>query len=124
MGGAAIHQRQNPRYRSSKRHVRAGAKRRHSHNDGALVSAIQDQLLAGVAELMPPNIAASEVWQAALAWLSRDQECRFGHALEWRQLPTESLLPVRDLSKEHTLQIVRAIIGAITGEELLVQRRA
>ena len=46
-----------------------------------LVSAIQDHILPGVAALMPPNVAASEVWQAALAWLSRDQECRFGHAL-------------------------------------------
>ena len=89
-----------------------------------LVVAIQDQILAGVAALMPPNVAASEVWQAALAWLSRDQECRFGHALEWRHSTTESLSPVRDLSKEHTLQIVRAIIGAITSEELLVQRES
>jgi hypothetical protein len=87
-----------------------------------LVSAIQDQILHGVAELMPPNIASSEVWQAALAWLSRDQECRFGHALEWRHSSTESLSPVRDLSKEHILQIVRAIVGAITSEELFVQR--
>lgn len=89
-----------------------------------IVSAIQDHILAGVADLMPPNVAASEVWQAALAWLSRDQECRFSHALEWRHSTTESLSPVRDLSKEHTLQIVRAIIGAITSEELLVQRES
>ena len=87
-----------------------------------LVSAIQNQILPGVAALMPPNVAPSEVWQAALAWLSRDQECRFGHALEWRHSSTESLSPVRDLSKEHTLQIVRAIIGSITGEELLLQK--
>lgn len=89
-----------------------------------LVAAIQDQILVGVAALMPPNVRASEVWQAALAWLSRDQECRFGHALEWRHSTTESLSPVRDLSKEHTLQIVRAIIGAITSEELSVQRES
>jgi len=87
-----------------------------------LVSAIQHQILPGVAALMPPNVAPSEVWQAALAWLSRDQECRFGHALEWRHSSTESLSPVRDLSKDHTLQIVRAIIGSITGEELLLQK--
>jgi hypothetical protein len=89
-----------------------------------LVAAVQDRILAGVAALMPPNVAAPEVWQAALAWLSRDQECRFCHALEWRHSTTESLSPVRDLSKEHTLQIVRAIIGAITREELLVQRES
>jgi len=89
-----------------------------------LVSAIQDQILSGVAALMPPNVAPSEVWKAALAWLSRDQECRFGHALEWRHPTTESLSPVRDLSKEHTLQIVRALIGAITSEELSVQRES
>lgn len=89
-----------------------------------LILAIQDQILPGVAALMPPNVAASEVWRAALAWLSRDQECRFGHALEWRHSTTESLSPVRDLSKEHTLQIVRAIIGAITSEELLIQRES
>lgn len=89
-----------------------------------LVSAIQNQILPGVPALMPPNVAPSEVWQAALAWLSRDQECRFGHPLEWRHSSTESLSPVRDLSKEHTLQIVRALIGAITSEELSVQRES
>ena len=34
------------------------------------------------------------------------------------------LIARADLSKEHTLQIVRAIIGAITSEELLVQRES
>ena len=87
-----------------------------------LISALQDQLLPGMAALMPPKVAPSEVWQAVLAWLSRDQECHFGHPLEWRDSSTESLSPVRDLSKEHTLQIVRAIIGSITGEELLLQK--
>jgi hypothetical protein len=89
-----------------------------------LISALQDQLLPGMAALMPPKVAPSEVWQAVLAWLSRDQECHFGHPLEWRDSSTESLSPVRDLSKEHTLQIVRAIIGSITSEELSVQRKS
>jgi hypothetical protein len=89
-----------------------------------LISALQDQLLPGMATLMPPKVAPSEVWRAVLAWLSRDQECHFGHPLEWRDSSTESLSPVRDLSKEHTLQIVRAIIGSITSEELSVQRKS
>jgi hypothetical protein len=89
-----------------------------------LISALQDQLLPGMAALMPPKVAPSEVWQAVLAWLSRDQECHFGHPLEWRDSSTESLSPVRDLSKQHTLQIVRAIIGSITSEELSVQRKS
>ena len=89
-----------------------------------LISALQDQLLPGMAALMPPKVAPSEVWQAVLAWLSRDQECHFGHPLEWRDSSTESLSPVRDLSKEHTLQIVRAVIGSITSEELSVQHKS
>jgi hypothetical protein len=86
-----------------------------------LISAIQNQLLMGVAELMPSRVAPQEVWQAVLAWLSRDQECRLGHALEWRHPSSESLSPVRDLSKSQTLQIVRALTRSVSKEELSTQ---
>ena len=89
-----------------------------------LISVVQDQLLIGVAELMPSRVSSHEVWQAVLAWLSRDQECRLSHPLEWRDPASESLSPVRDLSKSQTLQIVRALTRSVSKEELSTQQES
>ena len=86
-----------------------------------LLRALQDQLALGLGSLMPGGVGELEVWLAVLAWLSRDQECRFGHALNWRHPSTDSLSPVRDLSKEQRLQVVRAVIGSFTTDEYAAQ---
>src|SRR3546814_19660142 len=68
---------------------------------------------------MPPAFRDAGVWEAALAWLTRDQECRFSHPLEWRDPDTASRSPVRGRSIDERLTIVRALLGALSPEENL-----
>lgn len=117
--------------------VRAFADRRHDQviEGGDLSNACQDSpsapgmrplrdaitrsLIGETARLMP--VGENGAWGAALAWCSRDQECRFGHHLEWREPEADSRSPV-GRSKEDRLSIVRALIGALRPEELPAAR--
>ena len=56
-------------------------------------------------------------WPIALAWLARDQECRFDKPLDWRSTDSDSGSPARNLSSLQRLDAVRALIGAIVPEE-------
>ena len=56
-------------------------------------------------------------WPIALAWLARDQECRFDKPLDWRSPDSDSGSPARNLSSPQRLDAVRALIGAIVPEE-------
>ena len=78
-------------------------------------------VLGDSAALMPPAIGQAHAWEAALAWVTRDQDCRFADYLEWRDPKTDSHSPVRQLSAGELLVIVRALIGAITKEEITTQ---
>ena len=58
-------------------------------------------------------------WPVALAWLARDQECRFDDVLDWRS-PTSDLdspLPASGREKGPRLEALRAFLMAITPEE-------
>lgn len=89
-----------------------------------LKAAIASAVLGDSMHLMPPSISTDQAWDAALAWSTRDQECRFAHALEWRDSNTESLSPVRGKSKEDLLLAVRSFIRAFTIDELRARERA
>jgi len=91
---------------------------------GTLREAISTTIIGDAADLMPLSIGADRAWEASLAWATRDQECRFGHPLEWRDPDTDSRSPVRNKSKEDILNVVRALIGAITAAELETQSAA
>ena len=52
-----------------------------------------------------------------LAWLSRDQDCRFDAVLDWRSPVSNSGSPVRSFSTTRVLDALRALIGAIDPEE-------
>lgn len=56
-------------------------------------------------------------WLLALAWLTRDQECHFGKATEWRVAGGKSGSPAHGLSVRDATNVVRALIGAITPKE-------
>lgn len=56
-------------------------------------------------------------WLLALAWLSRDQECHFGKATDWRIAGGKSGSPAHGLSVTGATNIIRALIGAITPTE-------
>ncbi|HLN25922.1 MAG TPA: chromosome segregation protein SMC [Patescibacteria group bacterium] len=74
----------------------------------------------GAATSLIPG-AEGAAWGAALAWVTRDQECRFGHHLEWRHPDTASRSPV-GRSVDDRLVIVRSLIGALSTDEIAVRR--
>lgn len=85
--------------------------------------AITDAIIGDAAKLMPPSIDENEVWEAALAWLTRDQECRFSKILDWRSADSKSNSPVQGRSADDMLAIVRSLIKALTAEELETKDR-
>lgn len=73
-------------------------------------------LSAKIAKLVPGD-RPFHGWLVALAWLARDQECRFDKTLDWRSSDSDSGSPARNLSETKTLEALRALVGAITPEE-------
>jgi hypothetical protein len=87
-----------------------------------LLAAISRGVLReGIDEHMPGGRAWGS-WLLALAWLARDQECRFGHLLEWRHPDADSRSPAAGLSKEEHLTAVRLLLGAMTADEIATRR--
>lgn len=70
----------------------------------------------GVVSLIPTDHPL-QAWLVTLAWLSRDQECRFDKVLDWRSSDSDSGSPARGLSTTKLLDVLRALIGAIVPEE-------
>lgn len=81
----------------------------------AITSALMDE----AADRMPLAHPRIDAWEAALAWLSRDQECRLRSPLEWRAAQTQSRSPSRQrqLSDADRLVIVRLLINALRVDE-------
>ena len=81
-----------------------------------LIDAIEASVLtAAVSNLIMTG--PSTAWPLALAWMTRDQECRFDHPLDWRSVTSESDSPARALRREDILGALRVLIGAIDPEE-------
>ncbi|CUA90577.1 hypothetical protein Ga0061061_1146 [Chelatococcus sambhunathii] len=59
------------------------------------------------------------IWPIALAWLTRDQECRFDDVLDWRSpaSDSDSPMPASGREKGPRLEALRAFLMAITAEE-------
>lgn len=74
-------------------------------------------LTAELASLVPAHRQERRSWPIALAWLARDQECRFDHVLDWRSSASDSDSPARGLNKTEKLDALRAFLRAITPEE-------
>jgi hypothetical protein len=81
-----------------------------------LVDAINALLSPNDLRPIIPELHEASAWPFALSWLSRDQECRFDHILDWRHPRSESRSPL--LSKEQALGAVRALLGVLDDEEL------
>jgi predicted nucleic acid-binding Zn-ribbon protein len=79
-------------------------------------------VIGDAVKIMPHDIGEQGAWKALLAWVTRDQECRFSHPLSWRDPNSDSLSPVRHLSTTDRLFIVRALIGALTANEIDTQQ--
>lgn len=88
-----------------------------------LVDAITQSILRDCPRLIPSSIGSESAWKALLAWISRDQECRFSHVLNWRSPESDSSSPVVNRSGEDKLLVVRAMIGALSLNEVAAQKQ-
>jgi hypothetical protein len=84
-----------------------------------LIEAIEQGIvtpgLASLARLHP----GQKAWPIALAWLTRDQECRFDDVLDWRSPASGSDAPLPASGRETgpRREALRAFLAAITEEE-------
>ena len=74
-------------------------------------------LTTGLAALISGQRSDRRSWPIALAWLTRDQECRFNDVLEWRSTASDSNSPARGMTQIEKLDALRAFVIAITPEE-------
>lgn len=82
------------------------------------IDAVEQTILTSeLARLIPGLRQARKSWLTALAWLARDQECRFDHVLDWRSANSDSDSPARSLNKTEKLDVLRAFLQAITSDE-------
>lgn len=87
-------------------------------------NAAMQAFLQGAENLMPRSLTNDDRWRAMLAWLTRDQECRLAHLLDWRSPDSGSHSPVsgRNRSQEDRLTIMRVVLDALEPEELQTSR--
>ena len=78
---------------------------------------LESQILSPEVVALIPVEHPLQAWLVALAWLSRDQECRFDKVLDWRSSDSDSGSPARGLSSPQRQDALRALIGAIDPEE-------
>ena len=71
----------------------------------------------GLSELINQRRKDHSNWLVALAWLSRDQECRFDHPLDWRSAATETDSPARGMTMTERFDAVRSFLNAISADE-------
>lgn len=81
------------------------------------LKAVEGSILSEEVVALIPVEYPLQAWLVALAWLSRDQECRFDKVLDWRSSDSDSDSPARGLSATKLLDALRALIGAIVPEE-------
>lgn len=83
------------------------------------IDAVDQRIITtALAELVRPQ-ANGPIWPIALAWLTRDQECRFDDVLDWRSPTSDSAspLPASGQEKGPRLEALRSFLMAITPEE-------
>lgn len=81
------------------------------------LKSLESQILSPEVVALIPVEHPLQAWLVALAWLSRDQECRFDKVLDWRSSDSDSGSPARGLSSPQRQDALRALIGAIDPEE-------
>lgn len=85
---------------------------------GPLLLAVEGVFFPSNVVARIPGLGRHDAWRVALAWLTRDQECRFDHVLDWRSAESDSESPVRAMSRGRLLDAMRVLIGAISSEEI------
>lgn len=88
------------------------------------LEAVEQHLITpAVAELVPGRNQKYLAWQVVLAWLTRDQECRFDHVLDWRSTQSDSDSPARGLNQTEKLEALRAFLKAMNPKEQLLRQK-
>src|SRR3569833_628321 len=77
-----------------------------------------------LSELVQPG-TGNAMWPVAIAWLTRDQECRFEDVLDWRSpsSDSDSPMPASGREKGPRLEALRAFLVAMTPQEHKVRRQ-
>ena len=90
-----------------------------------LLDAIETSILGNQTAQLARLPSGQKAWPVALAWASRDQECRFNNVLEWRSPASESDAPqpASGEAKGPRLLALRAFVNAITEEEQAARSR-
>lgn len=86
-----------------------------------LLKTLESQILSPEVVALIPVEHPLQAWLVALAWLSRDQECRFDKVLDWRSSDSDSGSPAHGLSSPQRQDALRALIGAIDPEEFCLR---
>ncbi len=81
------------------------------------LKAMEQRILSRPVVALMPVERPLQAWPVTLAWLARDQECRFDKPLDWRSVDSDSDSLVRGWSLQQRQDAVRALIGAIDPEE-------
>lgn len=89
-----------------------------------LRQAIANAIMPNAAPHIPGTSSHDHAWEAALAWMTRDQECRLLDILEWRAPETQSRSPSRNMSKPERLKVIRLLIKALQQDEIDATQRA
>jgi len=88
-----------------------------------LLAAIESQALPAGIDTYMPGDRAFKAWLMALAWMTRDQECRFDHILDWRHPRADSRSVALGLSKEQILIVVCSFLGMIEQNEIQLKEQ-
>ncbi|MEM1348850.1 MAG: hypothetical protein AAGI01_09860 [Myxococcota bacterium] len=92
------------------------------HGVTPLAEALREAALGDLGARVIPGRDELISWSHVLAWLTRDQECRFHGVLAWRGTSLEAKSPVlHNYSHEAKAHIARALLGMITQEEAAQQ---
>lgn len=89
-----------------------------------LLDAIEQSILIPAVASLARLQSAQKAWPIALAWLTRDQECRFDDVLDWRSPASGSDSPMPASGREvgPRREALRAFLMAITEEEQETRR--
>lgn len=84
-----------------------------------LIQAIEQSVLTSVVAKLARLQSGQRAWPIALAWLTRDQECRFDDVLDWRSPASGSEAPLPASGREigPRREALRAFLMAIAEEE-------
>src|SRR5580704_17467685 len=83
-----------------------------------LFEALDSLVVPDEGELFIPSSRPHSAWLFALAWLSRDQECRYDHILDWRHASADTRSPVLGTAREQMVVAVRSLLGVLDQEEI------